>query len=1120
MENWQAGGLAGLVATLPLFHPSNPPHLRSSIFLFGSYMAIIYRLRLLGNIQVEKEGTLIRDFESRKSLALLGYLAQQAEPVSRSLLAGLFWGDKEEARGRRNLSRELSQLSARIPGCFQSDYYTVQFQPLPGVWVDTIAFEELIKSRGAGVKPAPLLLRSPAQLAEAVALYRGQFMAGFYLDDCPEFETWLLSEQEAWQRRVTAILDQLITYHTRRHQDDQALGYARRWLALEPWQEQAHRALMLLLAHSGQRGAALTQYETCRRVLAEELAAEPSKETVELYEQIRAGQLPPRVAPEPIDLGEAAPGQPTQAEPVALTPPPPPVNIPLPGTAMINRDDERAAIAARLADPACRLLTLIGPGGIGKTRLAIQAGLEAATRSVGGELEHGIYFIPLDPLSSADFLLSTLANAINFSFYSGDDPTSQLLNYLREKRMLLILDNFEHLLTADQTGGVDLVANILAHAGHVKILAASRERLNLQGEWILPVQGLSAPAPHDRVTTKELAGYSAVQLFLQQAQTVQPGFKPTTADQQAIQRICRLVEGVPLAIELAASWLQLLSCDEIAAEIERNLDFLATPLRNVPERHRSLRAVFDYSWQLMSPEEKRIFRQLSVFRGGFRHEAAEQVAGASLAHLRTLVNKSLLQPPQAGRYLRHMLLWQYATEKLAELPAEQGSAQERHGLYYAGFLAQRSAALQGGDQKQALTEIGEEIENIRLSWRWAIAHGHVAALEQSLESLFHFYDMRSWFKEGAEVFALAAESLAIEAREEENRQLSIVNRQSAIANRQSQIVLGKLLARQGWYTFQLGRHQQAEELLQQALILLRPTHIEGEPKQAAPVSALIFPLNYLGAVHRYLGEYDLAQQYLLESKLICQQVADQAGLSIALNILAQIANLQGDYSQARQLGRESLKIKRSIGDYWGMAFSLNILGQIAYTLEDYGEAKALFQESLAICQAIDDRRGTGLCLNYLGDVVGKMGDVRGAQQLYGESLATFREIGNQLGIISTHIKLGYSTGELGDYATARGYFHQALQMGLEIQALPAVLDALVGEAMLIMRGGQGKTAQVVEILALAFSHPASSRDNQDRAARLLDELASQLPPEAVKVAQAKVQASSLNALAQQIMSNG
>lgn len=1093
-------------------------------------MEFICRIRLLGTIQIEKNDAPVRGFESRKALALLGYLASQAQPVSRSQLAGLFWGDKTEARGRRNLSRELSQLSSQLPNCFQADYHTVQFQPVAGYWVDTYAFAELIKRGGirsvSTIPPEKSLSDSltgltepagselqPGQLAEAVALYRGDFMAGYYLDDCPEFETWLLREQEVWRRQVTEVLDKLIGHYASRSQDDQAEFYARRWLALEPWRERAHRYLMLLLARNGNRSAALAQYETCRQALADELAVEPSAETVALYEQIRRGEFRRKV--------EEAGGQagvilPPQSASPSHDAPPLELRIPIPSTAFINREKELAQLAEYLSDPACRLITVVGPGGIGKTRLAIQATLQAAARLADRDIAgsanqagftHGIYFIPLAPLSSAQFLISAIADALKFSFYSGADPVRQLLNYLREKQLLLVLDNFDHLLA-----GADLLADILAYAPQVKILAVSRERLNLHEEYLLPVQGMNIPANENGKDGKSpvmLESYSAIQLFLQQAQLVYPDFTLSAEDKPSVARICQLVEGIPLAIELAAAWVRMLSCREIAQEIEQNLDFLATSLRNIPERHRSMRAVFEYSWQLLSDEEKRVFRQLAVFRGGFQREAAEQVVGASLPLLLALVDKSLVRRLETGRFERHILLWQYAAEKLDELPAEKERILNRHCDYYATFLQQRKSRLEGGDQKATLAEISTELENVRASWRRAIEQGKTAAIEQALESLFHFYDMRSWFQEGAEAFGRAAESLkqslnsAAKERPDEGAN-------DAGENLDVETILGKLLARQGWFTFQLGRHGRATTLLEESLALLRRVDAAHDTRRE-----LIFTLNYLGAVYRHLGEYEPAKQYLQESLAICREVGDRFGLSIALNILGQVAYLQGDYPVARQLCRESLAIKQEIGDRRGMAFSLTNLGRVAQALAEYSEAKQLFQESLAICREIDERRSIGLNLNHLGDVARTLKDYREARQLYGESLAIFKQIGNQWGVVFSLTNLGDVACALEDYPSAKIYLNDALKKAMDIEAAPLVLDVLLGVATLLTTTGEPKRA--LEILALLLTHPASSRETQDKAALLLAELEARLPTETVSTIQESAGVKTLGLVVQEIL---
>lgn len=1117
-------------------------------------MEITYRLRLLGTIQIEKNERPVQGLDSRKGLALLGYLASHNQPVSRSQLAGLFWGDKSEARGRRNLSRELSQLSAHLSDCFETDYHTVRFQSGAGYWIDVLAFAELVKAGGvkfgagkisletapstANLKSSEVWLPArdpnihPDKLGEAAALYQGEFMAGYFLDGCPEFETWLVSQQEEWRRRVTVVLEKLIGTYAHQDQDDQAEFYVRRWLAIEPWRERAHRYLMALLARNGQRSAALAQYETCRRVLADELAAEPGSQTVTLYEQIRTGQFGEDVE-QPGRSSTSAQARQDEILAVSRSAPTPvpafALRVPTPSTPFINRTAELTQLFQFLQDPDYRLITVIGAGGIGKTRLTLQVTLQLIGQlprsEVGGIVRqtgfvHGIYFVPLSSLSSAEFLVSAVAEALNFSFYSGADQTSQLLNYLREKQLLLILDNFDHLLA-----GTDLLVDILTYAPDVKILVASRERLNLQEEYLLPLRGMSIPSNgtgQKEKLAKMLEEYSAVELFLQHARTVNPNFTPSEEEQASVIRICQLLDGIPLAIELAAAWVRLLSCREIAREIERNLDFLSTSLRNVPPRHRNLRAVFDYSWQFLSVEEKRVFRQLAVFRGGFQREAADLVIEANLATLLAFVDKSLLRRSDQDRFDLHAVLGQYAAEKLNEVPQEKISVHERHCDYYTAFLQQRKALLEGEKQKEALLEISVEIENIRAGWRWAIERGKITAIEESLDGLFHFYDMRSWFQEGAETFGYAARQLVGALRrgdgeEEQSTEttVTLAKQEAAEAAQQLitrklgepvtpvilpfsqsldpkfQLVMGKILARQGWFTFQSGQHELAKAVLQESLAILH--HLKAAPDSQR---ALIFSLNYLGAIHRHLGEYTSAEYYLQESITICRKVGDQFGLSIALNIFSQVASLQGNYRQARQFGQESLAIKRKIGDRRGIAFSLINLGRVALALTEYRQAKEHFEESLAIHQEIDDPRSMALCLNYLGDVALALEEYEVAQRLNQESLTTFKEIGNQWGIISALTSLGQVFSAVGQYQAAKATFDDALKLAMEIKATPLAMEVLLGMAALLIETDQSE--QALKILALVFKHPASSRDTQDKAAHLLPQLGSQLPVDATK----------------------
>ncbi|MBI1877997.1 MAG: XRE family transcriptional regulator [Chloroflexi bacterium] len=329
-------------------------------------------------------------------------------------------------------------------------------------------------------------------------------------------------------------------------------------------------------------------------------------------------------------------------------------HLPSPATPFIGREKELADITRRLKDPTCRLLALIGPGGIGKTRLAIRAAQHLVDAQPTELIfVHGIIFVPLTPVSSLGGLVAAIAEAANFTFYSNVPPQQQLLDYLREKEMLLVLDNFEQLLTppeGEDASGVDLLAEILAVAPAVKLLVTSRETLNLQEAWFHPIAGLAfpelLPAPSAERTVAEVEAYDAVRLFVQSARRAQVGFS-LAAEQKSVVRICRLVEGMPLGIELAAAWLKTLACDQIAHEIERSLDILSTRLQNMPERHRSMRAVFEHSWRLLVEAEQAVLQRLSVFRGGFQYQAAESVADASLMTLAALVEKSLLQVTSA-----------------------------------------------------------------------------------------------------------------------------------------------------------------------------------------------------------------------------------------------------------------------------------------------------------------------------------------------------------------------------------------------------------------------------------------------------------------------------------------
>ncbi len=558
------------------------------------------------------------------------------------------------------------------------------------------------------------------------------------------------------------------------------------------------------------------------------------------------------------------------------------------------------------------------------------------------------------------------------------------------------------------------------------MLVTSRERLNLQWEWHLEVQGLKFPRD-DRIAAIE--SYSAVQLFLQSAGRIHPDFSLSEEEKPFVIRICQFLEGMPLGIELAAAWVQALSCREIAREIEHNLGFLTTSLRDVPERHRSLRAVFDHSWNLLSEEERRVCRKLPVFRGGFRREAAERVADASLSLLSALVRKSFLRRNPAGRYEILEVLRQYAEEKLYEIPQERDKTHDRHCEYFADLLHQREERLHGEKQKEVLEEIGEEIENVRAGWQWAVEHGKKEEIGKFLASLCLFYDVRSWFREGEEVLAKALE------------ELGGVDRVMDGPGKGGSAILGGILARQGRFCQKLSRFGKARELLRQSLSIFRRLGVRKE---------MAYSLKELGNVAYKLGEY----------------------------------------AEAKQLYRESLAICKEIGDLRGIASCLGNLGAVALTLGEYAEAKQLSLEGLAISRKIGDRRGIATCLSNLGVVAEGLGEYGEAKRLQQECLAIFQEIGDRWGMANSFNNLGFAICVLGEYQESKKCFHQALEMAIDTLSVPVALEALVGMVTLLMK--EGEKEQASELIGCVLYHPVVYGAIKDGAEQLLSELEPQL----------------------------
>lgn len=996
-------------------------------------MQTVFCLDLLGVPQITFQGQPVRGFYSRKVLALVCYLAVHAQPVSRTHLADLFWGTMPEAQGRANLSRVLNNLTARLPNSVRATRDTLALED--GMFVlDLREFEAFAR------QPALDALES------AAALYRGEFMAETYLDDCPEFEVWMVGERERWQRRVISVLESLAAHYARGGDTARALSSAARLLDLAPWHEGAHREMMRLLARTGKRGAALQQYETARRVLAKELGVEPDAETTALYQQIRAQKIASTL----------------RAAPTALRP----TNLLPPLTAFIGRETELARITARLNNPDCRLLTLVGTGGVGKTRLAVQV-----AHTMHDSFPEGVYFIPLASIGArqCDLIVPTIMSALNLRFSPQVEPRLQLLDVLRDKRMLLLLDNFEHLLD-----GAALVVEILHAAPQVKILATSREPLAVQAEWLMRVEGLSFPTTgfEDK---NAVSHYSAVQLFVERASRIDERFTLTETAGVNIARICAAVEGLPLAVELAAAMTKTLRPDEIAEQIVENNTELTTTLRDFEARHRSLSAVLDWSYNLLTEAEQVLFRRLAVFAWGWTRQAAEQVcadapipakedaetrarSSALVDSLNRLVDHSLVLKREERGIVRYRMLEpvrQYAWRKLSADEAD--AIRTRHLYFFLWFVEASASELKSPQSGQRLERLAIENMNLRAALAWALTNRRDA--EAGLRfagALWRFWWMHGLSGEGRGWLKQALE-------------LAPTNVSPARA---------KAFYAQGHLCYFQGDYAAARELYVQSIALSE--QLDQDAYRAAA-------LNGLGNVLFMFGDYAGARRVYEQGLALRRELGDLWSIANSLLNVTEVARAQGDFELARAALEECLQINRALGDRRGMAFVLLNLTDDLLIQRDLPAAANAQAECLALFQELGDRWGTAHALKAGGDVASARQDRRAAISAYRSSLTLFNEMGEQQGMARILLRLALMTVDVAPERAARLLSAaELLRQTIGLNYVPsdqadyernlARTRAALTDAAFAQAWAEGQAMSVAEAVAYALESDSASAE--------------------------------------------
>lgn len=853
-------------------------------------------------------------------------------------------------------------------------------------------------------------------------------------------------------------------------------------------------------------------------------------------------------------------------------------------TPFVGREGELEKLAQMLDDPATPLVTVVGPGGMGKTRLAMQVGLNAAAPRPGRTTKahpfhDGVFWVELSPLASSALIMSAIADAVGFKFFPGGDPAAQLKTYLTGKRLLLVMDNFEHLLD-----GAGQLSELLTEAGPgLKVLATSRERLGLSLETTFVLSGMgSSESP----LAGQRAGDSAVELFLQAARRVKFDFEPGPGGTHEVTRICRLVQGTPLAIVLAAAWIEVLPPNEIADEVQRGFDFLQARFRDLPERQQSIRAVFDHSWNLLEAPERALFARLSVFRGGFTRDAAQSVTDASLRSLAVLMNKSLItRDPETGRYSVHELLRQYAEEQLGLVEADREQAADRHSAYYERVLKVAESGLKGERLEMvaaAAAEIDSEIDNVRTAWTWVVASNHWDRLDQFVRVFDVYYELRGQLAESEAKLDQAVKRL---------------ERLDSSSNQSVSPLLGRVLTSQAKYSELLGRYSEAATLANRALSML-DEHFYPE----ARANALLVTANSLRtaslderlglaeqglALYRKVGHtsgtvkalaavanlcWELqdglarAEALLLEANALQESHADGAiFLPGTLTQLGFVLTKRGRYGQGLELLQKGLALIRSRGDLLRAMFSLSQLSYVELSLGDYEAAELHAREALSLTHdaahwememwshlqlglvlqeqgRIEEAltyytaakahsvaratrssvaRGTPVLAHVellLGSLSAQRGAYVEARAHLERSLSDYQQIGSLHGIAQCCDALGFLACQEQRYDEARDRFRRAFELDCKCGVYSGALGVVAGVAHVL--AGSGQAIRAVEISSFAARHSATSHGTRTRRIEpLLAKLRDQLPATDFAAAVGRSQAIDLQAVGAELVSS-
>lgn len=1029
-----------------------------------------YNLQIttLGEVAIKLDGKDLKGALTRKAEALFIYLACTGQVFPRETLAELFWNSEDLVSSLNSLRVALTQLRPFFNQYLKINRNEVYLNRQENFDLDINTLQKHLQ------QAAQLAANPPAAMAElekAVSLYKGPFFQGWYLKNSAGFEHWQLAQQQYFQQLVFVALQELVNYNVRNGNYSLALKYIQAWLEIDPFNEDAHRQYMLALASSGQRHAALEYYARCEKLLLDELSITPSPATLELYWQIKDGGFP-MVPLESPSLSLATP-MPVALISVAEAPPKIPLshNFPYPMTSLVAREAEVQRVRQLLDRPNLRLVTLTGAGGSGKTRLATEVALELSN---GSEFKDGITFVPLSAYRNPNELVFGLAQALELKPNPQVSLLESLKDHLRGQQHLLVIDNFEHLIEA-----AGVVSEILKVSPGLKALVTSRERLNIYGEQLFPVQPLAVPGDTDPDHLESLGANASVRLFVERIKAYRPDFELNAQNVSPVARICVRLEGLPLAIELAVARTNTLSFDTLLAQLDRRLQVLSGGPQDLETRQQTLRAALDWSYYLLSPALQKLLRFMSVIAGSCSREAAVQIFDFShelepgdpataapenlelLERLHSLVEKSLLQrlpgPDGETRFGLLQTISEYAYERLREAQ-EDFELYNRFALYFTHLAEWSGPNLNGPDTKAVSQRMDAEYTNILAALYWSDQHNFPLAV-RIVTALEPYWELKAYHQQARVYLEQLLERLPAEEGVLRAKVLTVA---STIAWRQSDYPAAQRFCQEALEYYQArdnregiaqikfklatilvqkGEIAQGERLLDESLAIFQEfSHVEG----------IAQCLSGLAAIYSERGLYDQALDYHGQSLALYRQLGNKRGIVVLLTNLGTVAARQQDFAAARRYYEESLLVLEELNNPLQRSITLNNLGLLAVSQHDYDTARTYYDQALALYEEVGQvygqanvlidqalvayyQRNPVLALSHLArsfDIARKLDNTY--LQVYG--LAGVSEVMGQLGCDRQAVLLG--EGAL-NIAAQNGFliedlYHKPLQEGLDL----------------------------------------------------------------------------------------